>query len=198
MPEDSRPDYLEVEDVAVFEALNNATRLRILRYLDEPRSIREVAELLDVPPTRLYYHFNLLEELGIIEVVETRKVGAMLQKVYRGVAKGFRPSPKMSQGDHEPHELAKATAGVVLDGARVDAEEALTRHFEKARSGDETKSAGSMARSVAFMTRRQAEAFKEKIEVFLEEEFDSHDEEEGSLYSFTYAFFPVAGTDTDL
>jgi DNA-binding transcriptional ArsR family regulator len=186
---------MEIDDIEVFEVLNNPLRFRILRRLSKPKSIREVAEELDVPPTRLYYHVNLLEEAGIIAVVETRKVGAMLQKVYQTRAKSFRPSPKLSQGDHDPHELAKAAAGVVLDGARVDAEEALTAYFARVRGGDsEAKAPGAIGRSLAFFTPERASAFSEKLEELVNEEFsEEEDEGEGAEYSFTFVFFPLAG-----
>lgn len=187
-------EFMEIEDLDVFEVLNNTTRFRIIRYLEEPRSIREVADLLDVPPTRLYYHFNLLEVGGIIEVVETRKAGAMLQKVYRSRARGFRPSPKLAQGDHEPHELAKITAGVVLDGARVDAEEGLAAHFARVRAGDEAKLPGAIGRSLAFMTEERAETFRRRLEELIEDEFDSDEEADGRPFGFTFVFFPLAGT----
>lgn len=187
-------EYMEVEDIGVFEVLNNTTRFRIIRYLEDPRSIKEVAELLDVPPTRLYYHFNLLEEAGIISVVETRKAGAMLQKVYRANARGFRPSKEVAQGDHEPHELAKITAGLVLDGARVDAEEGLTDHFTKLRVGEESQLPGAIGRSIAFMSEEQAEAFGKRLQELIEEEFDPGDQSDGRPFGFTYVFFPLAGT----
>lgn len=189
-------EFMEVEDPAIFEVLNNTLRTRILRRLIEPNSIREVAEDLKVPPTRLYYHVNLLEEAGIIEVVETRKVGAMLQKIYQTTAKSFRPSRKLAEADLEPEELAKITAGVVLDGARVDAIEALTANFERIRSGDDdAKLPGSIGRTLGFFTREEAKAFGEKLEQFIEEEFDRDARpSDGDEYSFTYVFFPIAGS----
>jgi DNA-binding transcriptional ArsR family regulator len=75
-------EYLEIDDIEVFEVLNNPVRVRILRQLMEPKSVKGVAESLNMPPTRLYYHFNLMEEAGIIFVVETRKAGAMMQRLY--------------------------------------------------------------------------------------------------------------------
>ncbi len=187
-------NYLEIEDIEVFKALNNPTRFRILRQLTEPRSIREVAETMGVPPTRLYYHFNMLEEVGAIRVVETRKVGAMLQKVFQVVARGFRPSPKLIEGDHSPHELAKIGAGVVLDGARVDAEEALTKYFQDLVENGETEMSGSIGRTVAFFTREEAEEFEEKLEEWLGENFGRGDRVEGIEYGFTHVFFPIAGS----
>lgn len=194
VPETDQLEFMEVDDPAVFEILNNTTRMRILRYLENPHSIREVAEMLDVPVTRLYYHFNLLEEAGIIAVVETRKVGAMLQKVYRAVAHGFRPSSQLAKGDREPHELAKITSGAVLDGARVDAEEGLTRHFQEQRDGVDRETPGTLGRSIAFMTDEQALAFKSRVLELLEE-FDGLDESQGRPYGFTYVFFPLAGSE---
>lgn len=189
-------DQLEIDDIEVFEVLNNPLRFRIVRRFAEPKSIREVAAELDVPPTRLYYHVNLLEEAGIIAVVETRKVGAMLQKVYQTRAKSFRPSPKLSQGDHDPRELAKAAAGVILDGARVDAEEALSRHIQRIRGGDtDAKLAGSIGRSLAYLSESEAREFAEKLEKLVAEEFDGDDAEEDRVeYGFTYVLFPLAGT----
>lgn len=187
-------DYLEVEDIEVFEALNNPTRFRIIRHLQEPRSVKEVAELFDVPPTRLYYHFNLLEGAGVISVVETRKVGAMIQKLYQVKAKGFRPAPAIAQRGYEPEELARITTGVVLDGARVDAEESLVGHFTAVRDGSETKMSGVLTRSFATMNREQARAFSERLERLIEEEFDIQDDPGGDDYGLTVVFLPLAGT----
>jgi DNA-binding transcriptional ArsR family regulator len=186
---------MEVEDIAVFEVLNNPTRFRILRRLVEPKSARDIAEELDVPPTRLYYHFNMLEEAGVIEVVETRKVGAMLQKLYQNTARSFRPSPKLSQGHHDPGELARIAVSVVLDGARVDAEESVSAHFERLRTGDSHDSlVGSLGRTVAFMDRERAEAFRDKLEKLIEEEFDANESTEGIEFGLSYVFFPLAGS----
>lgn len=190
-------DIMEIEDPEVFEVLNNTLRTRILRRLIEPNSIRAVAEDLNVPPTRLYYHVNLLEEAGIIQVVETRKVGAMLQKIYQSTAKSFRPSPRLSESDLAPHELAKIMSGVVLDGARVDAIEGLTRSLSLQKSGDqEGKIPGSIGRTLGFFNAEEAKEFAKKLESFIEDEFDRDVSPAGrDEYSYTYVFFPIAGSD---
>lgn len=186
--------FMEIEDITILEALGSPTRLRILRHMQQPASVKEVAGKLGVPTTRLYYHVNLLEEAGVVVVVETRKVGAMVEKLYQVAALGFRPSPKLAHGEHEPHELAKMTAGVVLDGARVDAEEALTAHFAAVRAGEDPPKRGILGRSVAAMTAEQAKAFAEKLQKLIEDEFDIHDEPDGQEYAVTHVFFPLAGS----
>lgn len=193
VPDHEPIDILEVEDIGLFEVMNNPVRFRIFRNLQEPRSVKEVAELFGVPPTRLYYHFNLLEEAGVISVVETRKAGAMLQKVYQVKAKSFRPAPSMARGDHEPAELARITAAVVLDAARVDAEEALTRHFAAVRAGATQEMAGVLTRSVAAMSVERARAFGKRLYDLIETEFED-DEEDGEVYGLSLVFLPMSTT----
>lgn len=188
---------MEVEDIEIFEALNNPLRLRILRHLIKPRSVRDLADVLDVPPTRLYYHINMLEEVGVIRVVETRKVGAMLQRLYQVTARSFKPSPKLVDGGHSPAELARITTATVLDGARIEAETALTRHFEAVIRGDKDVNAkGALGRTVGLFTPERVEAFREAIESLMESEFDPERDGEGIEYGFSYTFFPVAGRGT--
>lgn len=192
-------EYIEIDDIEVFEVLNNPVRVRILRQLMEPASVKQVAAGLKMPPTRLYYHFNLLEEAGLISVVETRKVGAMMERLYRARARGFRPSPQLSKGGYEPSELAKVATGVVLDGARADAEEALTRHFRLVRDDErEELGDGAFGRTVGFFTREQAAEFADRLRRFIEDEFDPHDRSEGHEYGLTFVFFPLAGVHSEI
>ena len=58
------PDEAYITEPSQFEALTSGLRMRILQMFHEPSSVREVAERLDMPVTRLYYHVNLLEESG--------------------------------------------------------------------------------------------------------------------------------------
>jgi DNA-binding transcriptional ArsR family regulator len=186
-------EVMEFEDIEALELLNSPIRVRILRHLLEPATVKDVAENLGVPATRLYYHVNLLESAGIIATVETRKVGAMLQKVYQTTARNFRPSPRLPQSGRDPVELARIAVGVVLDGARVDAEEALAAHFEHVRDDSLDEVHGAFGRTITFFTEEEAEEFAEKLGRFIEEEFDKDDTTEGEEYGLTFAFFPLAG-----
>jgi DNA-binding transcriptional ArsR family regulator len=100
-------DTFEIEDVRVLEVLNNPVRLRLMHQMMEPTTARDLARTLNVPVTRLYYHLNLLEEVGVIEVVETRKSGAMLQRVYRTVAADFAGEKTriVAIVEDEPHRV---------------------------------------------------------------------------------------------
>lgn len=189
-------DVFEIDDLKVFDVLNNPMRLRILRRLAQPASVKELAEWMGVPTTRLYYHVNLMEEVEIIAVVETRKVGAMIEKVYQTTAHGFRPSKQLMAAGHEPEQMARLGSSLILDGARLDAEAALTDHFanQAADFPDEVVPAGAIGRSIAYLDDEGVERFKEKIQELLEF-LDEVDVGEGDReFGFSFVFFPVAGS----
>jgi DNA-binding transcriptional ArsR family regulator len=70
----------------VLKALADPLRLRMgLLMIDEARTVKELAAALDVPPTRLYYHVRILEQHGLIEVVERRMVSGIEERRYQAV-----------------------------------------------------------------------------------------------------------------
>lgn len=181
----------EVDDVRVLELLNNPTRLRILQELQKPITAREVAARLDVPVTRLYYHLDLLEDVGVIEVVEVKKAGAMLQRVYQAVATEFVPVKGLLKGNGDTERVVSAAVGVALDGARVDATQGLLDQLRPDADPQLVKSS-ALGRSVVRMSKDNAEKIVKQIESLVEEMADLEDEGEGA-FAFSYTFFPMVG-----
>lgn len=184
-------DVMEIEDIAVFDVLNNRFRHRILRDLISPKPVKTLAESLGVPVTRLYYHVNLLLDSGLVRVVEERKAGAILEKVYQTTATSFRPGARLLQSGRPPEEMARIAAGIVLDQARLDAEAHLVREFE---AGVRDDGPGVFARGQRRLTRAQAETLTGKINELLDIMGDSDDNgDESEDYSLSVVFVPVEG-----
>lgn len=184
-------ENFEIEDVRVLELLNNPMRLRILYQLRKPRSVRELADQLGVPVTRLYYHLNMLEEFGLVAVVETRKAGALLQKIYQAVATGFAPVRGLIEKTDDRDRIIKAAVGVVLDGARADATAGLVDHFERV-DDDDGRAKGTLGRTIAFISEEKARQFSKRITALVEE-MAAAESEDGVGYAFSFVFFPMAG-----
>lgn len=182
---------MEIDDIAVFEVLNNRFRHRILRELADPKSVKALAEALDVPVTRLYYHVNQLADVGLIRVTEERKVGAIVERIYQTVARTFRPGRKLLEAGGDPVEMARIASAWLLDAARVDAESMLARHFE---TGARDLPA-SLGRAHVAMTKSRAEEFGKRLQAMLDE-LDNDDTGEDVVdYSFSFVFAPLAGPD---
>lgn len=65
MGEGTEPKNIGIDEL---QALNEEVRLEILKKLDEkPSYPAEIAESLDIPKQKAYYHFNILEKQGMVE-----------------------------------------------------------------------------------------------------------------------------------
>ena len=78
-----RSPVFMVENLETLRILTDPLRMEILQILDtEPQSINQVAEKLGLSASRLYYHFKILEEHGLISVVQTRMINNLVEKFY--------------------------------------------------------------------------------------------------------------------
>lgn len=188
----SKPDVvMEIEDIGVFEVLNNRFRHQILRELVTPQPVKELAARLDVPVTRLYYHVNLLLDAGLVRVVEERKAGAIIEKIFQTTAMSFQPGARLLESGRPPEEMARVAVAVVLDPARLDAEAHLTRQFEAGVKDDEP---GAFARGQSRMSRVKAKALSEKIDELLDMMQEGDDGGDDTVeFSLSVVFVPIEG-----
>jgi len=74
----------------VRRALADPTRFRVLEALwDGRKTAKELAVVLGVVPNRLYYHLRILEEAGIIRVVDAAVTGRFAERVYGASVAGY-------------------------------------------------------------------------------------------------------------
>jgi len=184
-----------IDDLEGFRVIDNPLRQRILHIARHPKSVKDMADALGVPVTRLYYHVNMLEEAEFLHVTEVRKAGAQLERIYQSRTGTIRPSPEFVANVGNPKKAAHALAGTLFDITRVEVEAVLEKGLEKGLVDEE--GFGSLARSVAQLPADVAEEFAERIEALAIEIRDAaraHEGTDGEIYSFTYAFVPTDGT----
>lgn len=116
-------DELVVDDLDLIDEVTHPIRGPIFRRLKTPRSAAELAELMDVPVTRLYHHINRLEQVGLVRVAATRRVGAATERRYQVVAHSLRLSEE-NLADMDPREIARAAA-TLFDSAKLGMQRAL-------------------------------------------------------------------------
>ena len=68
----------------VHKALADPLRIQLVEWLmQRPRSARELADCAGLPADRLYYHLGQLEQAGLIEVAEYRRLArGKAERVY--------------------------------------------------------------------------------------------------------------------
>jgi len=100
---------------SVHRALADPMRIRLLECLwGRPQSAKELAAWAGMAPDRLYYHLAQLEQAGLIEIAEYRRLpGGKVERVYR-------PTPMEPPGDEAtPLEYAEFL-GAMLEATRAD------------------------------------------------------------------------------
>lgn len=112
-------DVFWLESTEHFDLLGDATRLEIIELLIAPASVAELAERMSVPRTRLYHHVNLLEQAGLIRVVDTRQSGVQVEKIYQVAALSFRPSKEFMR-TALPRDKAQAILKSIFGSTQVD------------------------------------------------------------------------------
>ena len=79
-----------IASLETLKLLTNSLRLRLVEVLqDEPKTVKQLASVLDEPQTKLYRHVQLLEEGGIVRVVDERLVSGITEKTYWLTARHF-------------------------------------------------------------------------------------------------------------
>lgn len=171
-------EVFSIEDAETFELLADPTRHEIIELVMTPRSVTEIAEAMRVPRTRLYHHVKLLEEAGMITVVETRQVGAIQEKVYQVSAKSFRPSEAFL-ATSDARTQAEAVMAAVLSSTRADFVRAADEGLFSLRD-DKTSRKIALGRRFTRLRPEHLHDLVTRLEELLEE-FDSDTPEEGAI-----------------
>lgn len=111
----SQPPVPDATQVEILKALAAPIRLRIMYALvvgdAEPRvmSVKELAEELGEPQTRLYRHIKVLESAKLIEVAASRMVSGILEQRYRATAHDLKLGRGLAQAAPDAAQAATNT-----------------------------------------------------------------------------------------
>ena len=119
----SPPDYDLADRIALTEpaqvkAISHPLRTAILHLLHErAATVTELAEALERPKSTVAHHVKVLTEAGLLQVVRTRRVRAIEERLYGRTARLFYIGVERgSEGDELPRdfndfEVAAAESG---------------------------------------------------------------------------------------
>ena len=107
--------------------LAHPLRLKLFElFAEAPRTTKQAAEVLELPPTRLYHHVAALERVGLVRLRETRRNRGTVEKHYEATRRGFALDPGRGAGSRRlAHTAAGAMALRVVDRAREELAAAL-------------------------------------------------------------------------
>ena len=105
------------------KALNHPVRVKALTILTErTASPKEISEEIDAPLSNVSYHVRVLEELGLIEIMEEESVRGSVAHFYKAVGRPMIDNPEWEKLDAN---VRTAFSGYVIETLMGDAAKSL-------------------------------------------------------------------------
>ncbi len=197
MPDAAPQAELLVQDLDTLKTIIDPLRGQILELMvTRPLTVRQVAERLGLAPSRLYYHVNLLEKYGLIQVAATRLVANLVEKSYRATALSFRIDESLlALGSDTGRDNISAVLKSVLDTTRADLLRSLEARATNLEQGAARKPRTAvLTRQLSRLSLEQAAAFRGRLQILLDEFTIADDPAmtgDGQTYALTVAFYPT-------
>lgn len=184
-----------IESVEALKIIADPLRLQILRNLDEPRTVKDLARRLNMPATKLYYHVNQLEKHKIIRVVDTRIVSGIIEKHYRVTAKSYHVSRTLLKGTKESREQLDVVLSAIFDTAKTELRQSVQAGLLSVDDAVEAKRDGLVWHGSLSLRPDKFAELNGRLQAVLEE-FDQAAKEEGEAavkkpYGLVVAFYPI-------
>ncbi|MCC6603678.1 MAG: helix-turn-helix domain-containing protein [Anaerolineae bacterium] len=188
-PDELAHEFL-VDDIELLKVIAHSTRLDILQSLKYPKTVKEIARLLKLPATKLYYHVNMMEKHGLIQVVETNIVSGIVEKKYQVVARNYRIDDQLLADQSTSTENMYRMVSAMLDMTRSE----IQRTMAVTQQNPFDASRGILWRTTLRLTPEQYTELYGRFQTFLEElnALNPDGKEAGTdLYGLTLAWYPV-------
>jgi len=188
-----------ISDYETLKTIADPLRAQIVELLNiDPSTVGQVAQRLGLAPSKLYYHFGLLEKIGLITVAETRMVANMMEKIYRATGSHIDIDPSLlnfqtDQGKESINTLMIST----LDTTRDDILRSLQARYASLDDGAERHPrAVRISRLLSRLSDEQAQEFHRRVGELMAE-FEAADtgpaapgDPEPVTFAFTVALYP--------
>lgn len=124
----------EVHILNTLEEINivsDPIRLKIIMTLGAtPKTAQDLSDALEVSRSKIHYHLKILEQNGIIEVVDTELINGITQKYFLPVAKAFIPNSEIFNKNLEEKQFAFKIPKKSYESFEKDLNELIEKYKE--------------------------------------------------------------------
>ncbi len=186
-------EEFKITDLDSLKAVTHPLRLQLLELLKQAQTVKELAMELDMPPTKLYYHVNLLEEKGFIQVVDTQIISGIIEKQYQAVAHYYIIDDDMLATTPDEGQVNAFLRSFFKMAQREFQESIRAGLVDLKEKGQPQK--GSLLRINFHLSEEEARGLYRRLDALLQEyetlSRTNETDPQNQLYNLTLAFFPV-------
>lgn len=183
-----------IRELETLKVISDPLRWQMIELLTvKPQTVKQLAEKLGLAPSKLYYHINLIENYGLIQVVETRLVSGILEKHYQTIAPEFEIDPELLNfGTRAGRESINAILLSTLDATRDDLLRSLqARAFALDSGATPHPRTANVTRQISRIPEDKAAEFSKRLFTLMQE-FEAADDEQGDqTYAMMVALYPT-------
>lgn len=192
------PELYTITSLEALKVFSDPLRQQIIEMLlDGAKTVKQVAAELDLAPTKLYYHINLLEEHGLIRVTETRIVSGIIEKHYAPAARQYQIKRSLLSPGQNDAENIDTIFDALVEPMRGDLRRSMAAGIIATHEDADQPDAPQFRnlrvwRGVARMTEAQAEVFYARLEALAQEfdDMEQDDDESAQAYNMMMLIFP--------
>jgi DNA-binding transcriptional ArsR family regulator len=186
-----------VLQVETLKALAAPSRLRILYALmpaGRVMSVKELAEELGEPQTRLYRHVKVLESAGLIEVAATRMVSGIVEQRYRSAHGNLKLDPGAVHSAPQAVQAALVTITTMFIEEFLAAYRAAPAEDAQIPS-DEAYRKPTISTSEVLISKEKASEFRNRLQELIDELNAVPEDANGVPVSLLVGFYSLVKTD---
>ncbi|ASS76536.1 hypothetical protein CIG75_17265 [Tumebacillus algifaecis] len=160
----------EVTSLEQMKALSNQLRVQILnQFDDEPRTSKQLADLLELPASKVHYHVRELHKSGLLVLVETREKGGVIEKYYMPVAKQIRIALQESDTYNNEERTVRYEIGRAFVDEYLNAYHKSLQLVDQLREeGKDTEGLGpATVMGWLYLTKEQQQEMRKEIKELL-------------------------------
>ncbi|MEO8393440.1 MAG: winged helix-turn-helix domain-containing protein [Chloroflexota bacterium] len=199
-PKSSEGQPAQIHTITTLEALkvfSDPLRQQIIEaLLDGAKTVKQIASELDLAPTKLYYHVNLLEEHQLIQVTETRIVSGIIEKHYVAAAHEFYIERSLlTPGQNSGAEGLDMAFSAMIEPIRSEVGRSIEQGVIDSSENAPAHRKFRMWRATGQLSPAQAAEFYDRLEKLVEEFNNVKDDTPDTLhYGMLIGIYPAASS----
>jgi DNA-binding transcriptional ArsR family regulator len=192
-PATQRADIFTIANLETLRMLTDPLRMRLMSaFADQPetpQTVKKLASQLEVRPTRLYYHVNLLEEHGLIKVASSRVVSGIIEKSYIPAARSINIDQELLKVSPAGREATAATIGALMQATAVEIGASLD---SAAAASEDDRRQMHIGKSGAHLTPEAHAEFFKRLNELLDEFTDKYGtRDQAPNRALFVAYYPI-------